>query len=383
MLTVVLYIVTGLTLYAGGHHLFLAGNRALRSPNLQLGLLYLLLAGFALASALAYQPPSQNSLIPAGKLAIGLGIMLWLAVVWFIAFRTAYKPALLLDLLTAVWLIFLINNLGSPGSLLYTAPTMSTLQPSISPWWTAVEITMLASLAFAAYATYRLYQSGNKDTARLLTGGLALLGLVTLYDHLVSLEWISAVYLTPFGFLGFLAFNSLSPVVTAWKNQRKPKPAPMIYSLSFNPDRASFHTDISELRTPLSPASPSCGKDEDGTGTGSSALPVNAHEDIEDVEHAASSGDELLDEELEQATRPAEPPIIDQSTLNTITDDLIDIAVYATMALNRFRRGDADPATLESLCKKIRTRAIKTRRLANQLSSPDKVGYDGKTPTDD
>ena len=30
----------------------------------------------------------------------------------------------------------------------------------------------------------------------------------------------------------------------------------------------------------------------------------------------------------------------------TVTDDLIDIAVYATMALNRFKRGDADPATL-------------------------------------
>ena len=175
MLTVTLYIVTGLTLYAGGHHLFLAGNRAKRTPNLQIGLLYLLLAGFALASALAYQPPSPDSLIPAGKMAIGLGIMLWLALVWFIAFRTAYKPALLLDLLTAVWLIFLINNFSAPGSLLYNAPTMSNLQASISPWWTAVEITMLASLAFCAYATFRLFRSGEKALAKVLMGGLALL----------------------------------------------------------------------------------------------------------------------------------------------------------------------------------------------------------------
>ncbi len=383
MLTVTLYIVAGLTLYAGGHHLFLAGNRAVRSPNLQLGLFYLLLAGFALASALAYQPPSLGSLVPAGKLAISLGICLWLALVWYIAFRSAFKPAFLLDLLTAVWLIFLINNLISPGSLLYSAPTMSALEPSISPWWTAVELTMLASLAFCAYATYRLYQDGRKDPAKVLMGGLALLGLVTLYDHFVSMGWIHAAYLTPFGFLGFLVINSATPVIHAWREKRKPKPAPMIYSLSFNPDHASFHTDISDLRTPLSPNESPCGKNKDDNETGNSPLPMGAEEDIEDVEPIHAVSVETDDEELEQETRPAKPPIIDQSTLNVVTDDLIDIAVYATMALNRFRRGDADPATLEALCRKIRTRAIKTRRLANQLSRPDKVGYDGKTPTDD
>jgi hypothetical protein len=65
-----------------------------------------------------------------------------------------------------------------------------------------------------------------------------------------------------------------------------------------------------------------------------------------------------------------------QSSLNTVSDDLIDIAVYATMALNRFKRGDADPQVLEMLCKKIRTKAIKTRRMANSLSRPGKPGND-------
>lgn len=382
MLIVTLFIVTGLTLYAGAHHLFVAGNRAKRSPNLQIGLMYFLLAAFALASALAYQAPGLHGIVSTGKVAIGLGIALWLALLWFIAFRTGFKPALLLDLFTAVWLIFLINNFIAPGSLLYNPPTMSNLEVSISAWWTAVEITMLASLAFCAYATYRLHRDGSKDKARILMGGLGLLTLVTLYDHMVSMAWIQAGYLTPFGFLGFLAFNSFTPVIKAWKEQRKPKPSPMIYSLSFNTDKASFHTDVSELRTPLSPTDAGCEDDEEEDRPRSKPLPVGEHEDIEDVEpHAAEEAS--LEDVDEKATRPAEPPIIDQSTLNTVTDDLIDIAVYATMALNRFRRGDADPATLESLCKKIRTRAIKTRRLANQLSQPDKVGYDGKTPTDD
>jgi hypothetical protein len=66
----------------------------------------------------------------------------------------------------------------------------------------------------------------------------------------------------------------------------------------------------------------------------------------------------------------------DQPDLSTVSDNLIDIAVYATMALKRYKRGDADPQVQESLCEKIRRKAIKTRRLANKLSCPGKTGSD-------
>jgi hypothetical protein len=69
--------------------------------------------------------------------------------------------------------------------------------------------------------------------------------------------------------------------------------------------------------------------------------------------------------------------------LTAVTDNLIDIAVYATMALNRFKRGDADPQTLESLCKKVRSHAIKTRRLAAQLVPADKSDRDDAAGSDD
>ena len=75
-----------------------------------------------------------------------------------------------------------------------------------------------------------------------------------------------------------------------------------------------------------------------------------------------------------------DPPVSssrrDQPDLNTVSDNLIDIAVYATMALKRYKRGDADPQVQESLCEKIRSKAIKTRRLANKLSRPGKTGSD-------
>jgi len=70
----------------------------------------------------------------------------------------------------------------------------------------------------------------------------------------------------------------------------------------------------------------------------------------------------------ERESSPATGP--DLETLNIISDNLIDIAVYATMAMNRIKRGETDPRTLEVLCKKVRTQAVKTRRMANQLSRP-------------
>ena len=83
-------------------------------------------------------------------------------------------------------------------------------------------------------------------------------------------------------------------------------------------------------------------------------------------------------EQTDTSSPCQDPPVSiskrDQPDLNTVSDNLIDIAVYATMALKRYKRGGADPQVQESLCEKIRSKAIKTRRLANKLSRPGKTG---------
>ena len=50
-----------------------------------------------------------------------------------------------------------------------------------------------------------------------------------------------------------------------------------------------------------------------------------------------------------------------------MSDNLIDIAVNATMLINRVKRGDIDPGTVEELCNKVRSQAIETRRIASRL----------------
>ena len=262
MAAAALYILTGLTLYGGAHHLYLGARRPDGSPHLQLGVLYLLVAGFALGSALTYQLDALEALLPAGKLDISLGILLWVGLVWHVAFRTGYKPLILLDLLTAVWAIFLVRNLTEPNSLLYadvtpvkqtllSGETLGLFFTSISPWWTAVELSMLASLLFCFYACYKLYRRRQRTLAVVTAAGLALLGLVTLFDHLVSIQVIRAGYLAPFGFALFLLPESLYPLARDWRKKREPETLPVIYNLTYMPDQAPFHSDVSQLRTPL------------------------------------------------------------------------------------------------------------------------------------
>jgi len=382
-----LYILTGLTLYAGGHHLYLGYNRAaVNWLHLQLGGFYWLLAVFALASGLTLQTSTLDILLPAGKLQISVGILLWLAVLWHVAFRCHFKPLILLDLMTAVWLIFLVRNLIEPNSLLYadvtpvnqtllSGETLDFFYSSISPWWTAVEVAMAASLVFCYYAGYRLYrQRQHRELALVILSGAGLLGLVTLHDHLVSIEAVRDGYLAPFGFLLFLLPSSLYPV---WKNWRKRRTVPVVYNLAYLPDQASFHADVSQLRTTMRP-----GPAPERVSLDTAVRPAMRSTGSADRQRSTAQPSlHAVNVVKQEAAAPAAPvpapPPVDTATITAVTDSLIDIAVYATMALNRFKRGDADPQVLESLCKKIRTRAIKTRRLTHKLLPEELQDDDG------
>jgi hypothetical protein len=353
--------------------------------------MYLLLSGFALASALTYQAHSITTLLPAGKIAITLGILLWVSLIWFVAFRTSCRPLILLDALTAAWIIFLIKNGVSANSLLYadTAPLartlpfgqdLSLLQPAVSLWWSALELTMLLSLLYALYASYRLYITGNRQTALALGSGLSVLLLAVVSDHLVNSGITHIVYLAPFGFAGFLLVNSLYPRLSAYIKSRTAKKPAVIYNLTFNPAQATFHSDVADLKIPLQEdhAEPAKRRQHPATPAQKTHAPplYSADEDTEDV--AVSKPQSTTDKapvpekpgskDPARGISPATGP--DPETLNIISDNLIDIAVYATMAMNRIKRGETDPRTLEILCKKVRTQAIKTRRMANQLSRP-------------
>ena len=435
MVEAALTVLTGTLLYAGAHHLYLGTTRTSTQPHLQLAAMYLLLAGFVLASALMYQSQEISAQVHLARIAMMMAILLWIALIWYIAFYSRSKPLILLDLLTAAWVVFLIRNMGSPHGLLYADIAPMTLYAGVNSWWAAVNFTMLASLLFCFYAVFRMFLRGDKQAALALVSGLSILVAASLADHLLHTSVIHALHLAPFGFIGFLLANSVYLIHLDYRNRRKAIRAPVIYSLTFNPGQTSFDSKLSDLQSlpdeepeaavahlpesaatadretlPFSTFLPADKVNRRQAREGALGYKVNRRQAREGalgykgrrlrrwgppeeplgMSHSSPSalGLKAVDTEVIGAATEAggketpwqEPPMPmskrGQSSLNTVSDNLIDIAVYATMVLNRFKRGDADPQVLETLCRKIRTKAIKTRRMANKLSRPGKPDND-------
>jgi hypothetical protein len=395
MVEAALYILIGIAFYGGGHQLYLGARRTQDHPHVIHAGMYFLLAVFALCAVLSYQAQTLAALLPLGKLSITVGILLWVALTWFIAAYTDVKPRPVLALLSMAWAILLISNIGAPYSLLYSditpisqalpsGQTQLSWQTSINPWWWAVELAMLATLGYCLYATYRLFRGNDKQAALALGCGLVVLAVTSLADLLVSMELLQSAYLTPFGFMVFLLACSIYPGLQAILKQQPGAQAPSSYNLTFNlhqprdraqapltgaPLRAAPATDIehrAEAGLALEQAPPSPGF---AAKIAPETVAVPHATDAEEAPAAkspAAPAETAVDAAQPPPARKAAPRP-DDAIITLMSDNLIDIAVHATMLINRVKRGDLDPDTVEELCNKVRTQAIETRRVASRL----------------
>jgi len=395
MVEAALYILIGIAFYGGGHQLYLGARRAQDHPHVVHAGMYFLLAVFALCAVLSYQAQTLAALLPLGKLSITVGILLWVALTWFMAAYTDVKPRPVLAVLSVAWAILLISNIGAPYSLLYSditpitqvlpsGQTQLSWQTSINPWWWAVEFAMLATLAYCLYATYRLFRDNDRQAALALACGLMVLAVTSFADLLVSMELLQSAYLTPFGFMVFLLACSIYPGLQAILKQQPEAPAPSSYNLTFN-----LHQPRAAGQTPMTPAPLRQAPASDiehpvQTGLALEQAPPSAgftariEAEAVTVPHAADGGAAPAHKPTAAAPEPepgAAPPSParlaaarrDEATITLMSDNLIDIAVHATMLINRVKRGDLDPGTVEALCTKVRNQAIETRRIASRL----------------
>ena len=353
MLEATLYVLAGTILCAGLHHLYHGFTRTSTHRHLQIGAMYLLLAGFALTSALFHQSQEISTQLDTARLAVTVDILLWGALIWYVAFYTNCKPLLLLDVLTAAWVIFLIRNMSADHGLLnggsmdfawYPEQALPAAGSAVNDWWIAIKITTLASLLFSFYASFRMFRYGDKQAALVLVGGLSILAASALAGDLLNRLAIHTLHLAPLGFIGFLLANSLYAIVLDYRKRREANHTPLVRGLPFQPEQTAFDADLwrSQASADEDPAAlvPHCR--ETATARNPEVTPFPAGLATDEGANAAIA-------------RPQIPGYHPKAAVLEMTSSMA-------------RRIDAHSQRMQALGERIRIKAIDTRRMASKLS---------------
>ncbi len=372
-----LLIVSGVALYGGVHQLQLGIRQPDGHPHVIHALMFFLLGGFAIAGVVTAAAQSVAMLSSYGKLTVSLGILLWAALPWFVALYLQHKNLVVPALLTALWSMLLLLNLGSPHSLLYQDiqalnQTLSSGQPfsglhtSPSAWWWLVESSTFFTLGFAFHVIYRHYRN-KKEWALIVGTGLLILLCTALADFLVNAGIIESPYLTPMGFLLFLLIPSFLMRRRAAPGTPAPERVRNSYRLAVDSDRT--HTPerkrpAEQLRTLEISDQPT------PPGFSFMEMPLNNSAlqpvTLEPDQSSTPAGKPPASNNESEYHQPV-PAWIDQSTVGEISDSLVDIAVHATMILNRLESEHMDPEELQALSRQVRARAIETRRITHRI----------------
>lgn len=348
-----LYVLSGIALYGGIRQLYLGSVHASRHPHVLHGVLYFLLVALALNSVpLAGSGELSASTLAASKLFVALGILLWAVFVWFMLAYTRVRSYAALVVLTALWSLLLIANMASPQGLLYSpvaelsdaVATTGSVQVSLSRWWAIVELAALASLSWALYANLKFSRQDQTGASVALSAGLFVLMATVMLDFFISAGLIESASLTPFGFLAFLVASSLYPGETARAEQMHHTPVTVAGGTGVLPSVQIYDSAV----------------DGDLAESRLGETPVRIEADQDDSLPAADA--------VHYITLPE--PI--RARLVDLSDQLTDVAVHATMVMNRFKKGETDPEVMQELCSKVSSEAMRSHRLANQLSRPDK-----------
>ena len=360
MIEAVLYLVAGISLYGGSRQLYIGSVQTTDHPHVLHGLMYLLLAGFAIGNASAVSSTELAAQVTLDKLTICLGILLWVLFTWFVTAYTRVTLYPALALLTALWALLLMVNFGSPSGLLYTEAGQFE---AVSSWWLMVEMAILLTLFYALCMNLLYARDGAKENSVALSTGLVILTTTALFDFFVSAQLVQSAYLTPFGFLGFLISSNLYPVSGKVLLDQAAQSPHM---------QADGHPSVIQqapMKTITREPAPSAQAIPPQIEPEKIYYPVS----IVPASTEKPAPIEKPNTEIAELTRPHEGiPVAAKLELIALSDQLTDIAVHTKMIQNRCQSDDVDLQSMRALCKKVREEALLAHRLANRLSRPDK-----------
>lgn len=226
-------VVAGLCLAFGTLYLFIAARRSSeRTQALLFGLFALAYAGAIMAARSSYLADALEQYIVADRVAnvftaFGLPLL-----IWFVAVYTDWRPRIVLWAITGAYAITGLAAIFAPDLLINVSAGVESVT---FPWGETVLMTqaesavlfpitvlaMLSSMVYVVAADIRQFRRGDRQQAIVLALGIGWFLFTAVEETLVELGAIDFVFLTDFGFLGFVLMMSLQMVNSAIKTENE------------------------------------------------------------------------------------------------------------------------------------------------------------------
>ena len=346
MAEAILFITTGAALYGGVHHLYHGARNPGGYPHVIHAVMFLLLAGFALAGTTTSLVHSATEFSLYSKLSVSSGLLIYALLPWFITLLLQQRAGVATALISAAWAALLLINITSPYSLLFRQVTEVPFETAANPIWHLVEISMLATLVYGIFLCTRQFQAQDKTVPAIPLAGLLLLTGTTIYDALVYAGLVQTSYLAPMGFLLFLASAGLcwrkTTVVSNHSGQAEAKHYQL--TMNFNESPAREQEVAADI-------------------------PADAETPVTRLTHQP-----VAQQVIEQSPATPPPLRIDNPMVDRVSDGLVDIAVDASLMLKQLDEGELDTKELKELGRKLRKQAIETRRITHKMLRTEGFG---------
>jgi signal transduction histidine kinase len=217
-------IVAGLCLAFGILYLFTGVRRTShRTLNLLFGFFALAYAGAIMPARAAFMSETIGQFALASRISTVIAAAGFSLLIWFVAAYTGGKPRTLLWTVTGAFAIVGLAGIVAPGLVLNVADgvgsitlpwgeTVLMVREGTAPLEVLFVAALLVSIVYMVVADIRQFQRGDRVEAMVLAAGIGWFIFTIFEENLVMLGVIDFVFLSDFGFLGFVGAMRLEMV---------------------------------------------------------------------------------------------------------------------------------------------------------------------------
>jgi signal transduction histidine kinase len=220
-------VVAGLCLAFGILYMFTGVRRpSQRALNLLFGFFALVYGGAIMAARAAFMSETIGQFVVATRISTAIAAAGFSLLIWFVAVYTDVRPRALLWTTTGTFAIVGLAGIFAPDLVINVADGVGTIT---LPWGETVlmvregtaplemlfSVALLISIVYIVVADVRQFRRGDRGEAIVLAIGIGWFIFTIVEENLVSFGVIDFVFLSDFGFLGFVVAMGLEMVNSA------------------------------------------------------------------------------------------------------------------------------------------------------------------------